>query len=128
MNKYITKEEYLVEKGVNLEIELHINDNESDKVRRFISEVTNWCIEYLVSNYDCNELLGLFANLPEWRQKWFRAGVIEQCEYILDEGWINKASGVNMEVNTILDLARVRLSPTAYLKFKFGAFCNIVRY
>lgn len=128
MNKYITKEDYLFEKGVDLELELQDDDNHSNKIQRFIREVTNWCVEYLVTNYDCNELLGLFSNLPEWRQKWFRDGVMEQIEYVLNEGWLNKDSGLNRDLGTIVKLEQVQLSRTAYQKFKLGAFCNIVRY
>ena len=45
MEKYITKEEYLQAKGINLEIELEDDDNKSNKVKRFIHEVTDWCLE-----------------------------------------------------------------------------------
>lgn len=128
MNKYITLEDYKQAKGVDLDLEIQDDDNKSNKVFRFIHEVTDWCIEHLVSEYDCNELLGRFDNLPEWRQEWFRKGVIEQIEYVLNEGWLNKDSGVNRDLGTILDFSRVVLGRTAYLKFKFGAFCNIVRY
>lgn len=128
MRKYITKDDYLEAKGIDLELELKDDDNHSNKVVRFVNEVTNWCIEFLVSEYDCNELLGKFENLPEWRQEKFREGVMEQIEYILDEGWLNKDSGINKTTGTILDFSRVQLARTAYLKFKFGAFCNIVSY
>lgn len=127
MNKFITREEYLQEKGIDLNIEVQDDDNKSNKVFRFISEVTHWCIEHLMTNYDCNELLGRFDALPEWRQDRFRQGVIEQIEYILNEGWINKDSGYRRDTGTIVDFAKVRLGPSAYQKFKLGAFCNIAR-
>lgn len=128
MKKYISKEDYLKAKGINLELELQDDDNKSEKVTRFIQEVTEWCIEYLVSNYCCNELLGLFENLAEFRQQKFREGVIEQIEYILDNGWVNKDSGLNKDLHSIINLSGIELGRTAYLKFKFGAFCNIERY
>lgn len=128
MNKYITKENYLEEKGIDLEIEIQNDDNHSNKVQRFIREVTNWCIEYLVSNYACNELLGVFEKMPEFRQQRFREGVMEQMEYVLNNGWLNKDSGLNRDLGTIVALERVELSRSAYFKFKLGAFCNIERY
>lgn len=128
MNKYITKEDYLKEKGTNLDLEIQNDDNKSNKVKRFIKEVTDWCIDYLTDKYDCDELLGEFNDLKEFRQDYFRKGVIEQIEYILDEGWINKDAGLIRELGTIVDFSKVSLGRTAYLKFKRGAFCNIVRY
>lgn len=127
MEKYITKKDYLEAKGVDLELEIQDDDNHSNKVYRLIHEVTNWCIEYLVTNYDCNELLCLFTNLKEFRQDYFRQGVIEQIEYVLDNGWLNKDSGLNRELSGIVDLSRIQLGPNAYLKFRRGAFCNISR-
>lgn len=128
MEKYITKEDYLKAKGINLDIEIQNDDNKSNKVKRFIKEVTDWCVDHLRQNYDADELMKDFSLLPEWRQRQFRDGVIEQIEYILNEGWINKDAGVIRELGTIVDFDKVSLGRTAYLKFKFGAFCNIVRY
>lgn len=126
MNKYINDEDYLKAKGINLSLEIQDNDNKSEKVTRFIHEVTEWCIEYLVFHYDCNELLN-FQALPEWRQNRFREGVIEQIEYVLNEGWLNKDSGLNRDLGSMTNLAMVELGRTAYQKFFLGAFCNIAR-
>ena len=100
MNKYITNDEYLQAKGISLEIELQDDDNHSNKVTRFVREVTDWLVDYLVRNYcdnDINENVNpnWWENLPEWRQKRFRQGVIEQIEYILNNGLISLDSGIN---------------------------------
>lgn len=128
MEKYITKEDYLEEKGINLEIELQDDDNHSNKVHRFIREVTNWCRDYLVVHYCANELLQAFSMLPEWRQERFRAGCMAQMEYVLNEGYISKNSGINAELGTITNLTGVELSREAYQEFFLGGFCNIERY
>ena len=128
MNKYINKEDYLTYKGIDLETEIQDDDNHSNKVIRFVHEVTDWCLEYLVRHYDCNELLGRFDELKEFRQDYFRKGVMEQIEYILNNGLLMQDSGLNRELTTIVDLSRIELSRNAYQKFFMGAFCNIVRY
>ena len=56
MQKYITKEEYRDAKGVDLDAELHSADDESNKTRRFIKNVTDWCVDFLVSNFRAHEL------------------------------------------------------------------------
>lgn len=124
MNKYITENDYLQAKNIKLSLELQNGDNESRKVEQFIHETTEWCIEYLALNYCANELMN-FQALKEFRQKYFREGVIEQIEYILNNGWLNKDSGINQATGTILNLAQVELSPNAFKKFRLGAFCNI---
>lgn len=128
MNKYITKKEYLEAKGIDLELEIQNDDNHSNKVNRLIHEVTDWCVEYLVMHYDCNELLGAFDNLADFRKNYFKQGVIEQIEYILNNGLLMQDSGLNRELGSIIDISRIELSRSAYKKFFMGAFCNIVRY
>lgn len=127
MNKYITKDEYLKAKGVDLELELQNDDNHSNKVNRFIHEITDWCLEYLMLNYCDNELLN-FHTIPEWRQKAFRDGVMEQIEYVLDNGWLMKDSGFNSALGQIVDLSRITMGFNAQQKFRMGAFMNIINY
>jgi len=130
MEKYITKDDYLIAKGINLDIELQNNDNASRKVERFIEEVTDWCVGYLITTYAVNELnedLYPFSDLAEFRQKFFRKGVIEQIEYMLSEGDISIQSGINQELAIVVDYSKVFLGPKAYQAFYRGGFCNIGR-
>lgn len=130
MEKYITKDDYLIAKGINLDIELQNNDNASRKVERFIEEVTDWCVGYLITTYAVNELneeLYPFSDLAEFRQKFFRKGVIEQIEYMLSEGDISVQSGINEQMGIVVDYSKVQLGHKAYQAFKLGAFCNIGR-
>lgn len=126
MDKYINRDDYLYAKGIDLSLELHNDDNKSNKVERFIKQITDWCIEYLVINFNDNAcLLGNFNNLSETRQTWFRKGVIEQIDYILRNGLLNIDSGYNSESNIIVDLSKLYLAPNAIQKFKMGGFANI---
>lgn len=126
MNKYITKDDYLKAKGIDLSIELQDDDNKSNKVERFVNEITDWCIEHLILNYADNTCLLDWDNLSEKRQEWFRRGVIEQIEYILRNGLITLDSGYNSEINSIVNLSQLYLAPNARQKFWFGGFANIM--
>ena len=125
---YVTKDEYLMEKGVNLTIELQDDDNKSNKVYRFIKDMTNFVLNYLVTNYACNELnllINDFADLKEFRRKRFHRGMIEQIDYILNNGLIHLDSGIDKNTGAILDFSNVTIGQSAMLEFKLGAFCNI---
>ena len=125
---YITSREYLIKKGIDLHTEIQDDDNKSNKVKRFIEDVTNFVLDYLVMNYACNELNRLtsdFSKLPEWRRKRFHFGMLEQIEYVLNNGLIHTDAGVNRELNTILDMERIQISTSAMREFKLGAFANI---
>lgn len=127
---YITKEEYLETKGVDLSIELQDNDNKSDKVNRFIKDITNFIRNKLVIDYQCNDLNDLtneFSELKEFRRKQFHKGMIEEIEYILNNGLLHQDSGVNTTTGMIVDYSNIIISMSAYNEFFKGAFCNIRR-
>ena len=130
MNKYITLDEYKIAKGVDLSLELKDDDNASNKVNRFIKDITDWCCNYLITTYAVNELnedLHDFNKLSEFRQKRFRKGVIEQIEYVLSEGLVDLQTGINETTGQILDYSHIVLGHSAYREFFLGAFCNIGR-
>lgn len=125
---YISEREYLLKKGVDLKAELQDDDNKSNKVNRFIKDITHFIMDYFTFNYACNELNRLtsdFSKLPEWRRKRFHFGMLEQIEYVLNNGLIHTDSGVNREMNTILDMERIQISTSAMREFRLGAFANI---
>lgn len=125
---YISEREYLLKKGVDLKAELQDDDNKSNKVKRFIEDITHFIMDYFTFNYACNELNRLtsdFSKLPEWRRKRFHFGMLEQIEYVLNNGLIHTDSGVNRDLNTILDMERIQISTSAMREFRLGAFANI---
>ena len=127
---YITKEEYLNEKGVNLSIEVQDDDNKSNKVYRFIKDITNFVMDYLAKEYACNELNRLtsnFSELAEFRRKRFHFGMLEQIEYVLNNGLIQLDSGINRETGAIMDFSHLVIGSSAMRQFQLGAFCNIRR-
>lgn len=122
--EYINADKYLQSKGINLSIELQDNDNKSAKVSRFIKEVTDWCYKYLIQRYMPIDLID-YDNLSKKRKELFQEGVIEQMEYILNNGWLNKDSGVQSQLGTIIDYSKIVLSPNAQTNFFLAGFCNI---
>lgn len=132
MEKYITKEEYREWKGVDLDQELHDLDDGSNKSKRFIKQVTDWCSEYLQAKFRAFELedwpeVGdpTDAILTEKRQRLFREGVAEQIEFILSNGNVAQNAGINIDTGLITDLSKVELSRSARNKFHLAGFCNI---
>lgn len=125
---YITREEYLYEKGVDLSIELQNDDNNSNKVDRFIKDITNFVMDYLLGEYGCNEMNRLsfkFEDLEEHRRQRFHFGMMEQIEYVLNNGLIHLNAGINAETGAITDYSHLVISPSAMRQFKLGSFCNI---
>ena len=127
---YVTREEYLKFKGIDLQKELQDNDNKSNKVDTFIKDLTNFVMGRLVRDYACNDLnvnVMDFAALKEFRRIRFHEGMIEQIEYILNNGLLHQDSGVISETGQILDYSNIVISKSALNKFWLGAFCNINR-
>ena len=127
--KYITADDYKNIKGIDLSIEIVDDDNPSNKVNRFIKDMTDWCCRYLANKYAINELNpnldDQWSKLAPFRRNQFKLGVIEQIEYCLNNGLISKDSGINKETGQIIDYSRVILGQDAYNCFWLGAFCNI---
>ena len=127
---YVTREEYLKFKGIDLQKELQDNDNKSNKVDTFIKDLTDFVMGRLVRDYACNDLnvnVMDFAALKEFRRIHFHEGMIEQIEYILNNGLLHQDSGVISETGQILDYSNIVISKSALNKFWLGAFCNINR-
>lgn len=132
MEKYITKEEYRMAKGVDLDQELHDLDDPSNKSRRFIEDVTDFCEEYLKETYRAFELDSWPDEgdptdpiLTEERQRLFREGVIEQIDYLLENGNLPQNAGVNVDLGIVTDYSKVELSRRALRKFRLAGFANV---
>lgn len=127
---YVTREEYLKAKGIDLQIELQDDDNKSNKVDRFIKDITNFIMNQLVKKYGDNDLnrnVTDFSSLAEFRRKRFHEGMIEEIEYVLNNGLLHQDSGISKETGQILDYSNIIISKSAHDAFWLGAFCNIRR-
>lgn len=127
---YISAKEYLLAKGVDLEVELQDDDNKTVKVERFIKDLTDYVMNELSKRYCCNDLntnVTDFATLKLFRRERFHKGMIEQIEYVLNNGLIHQDAGVNKQMGIIIDYSNVLISESAFNEFYLGAFCNIKR-
>lgn len=127
---YISAKEYLIAKGVDLEVELQDDDNKTVKVERFIKDITDFVMNELVKQYGDNDLnpnVKNFADLKLFRRMRFHKGMIEQIEYVLNNGLIHQDAGINKQMGIIIDYANVVISKSAFNEFYLGAFCNIKR-
>ena len=124
---YVTRDEYLEVKGVDLNIELQDDDNVSNKVNRFIQDLTNFVLDHLVMEYNCNELNRQshnFEDLAEFRRVRFHYGMLDQIEYVLNNGLIQLDSGINRETGSITDFSGLVIGSSALKQFRLGGFCN----
>lgn len=127
---YVDRDEYLAAKGIDLNLELQDDDNKSNKVKRFVEDLTRFVRNQLVHEYldnDLNENVTEFSSLAEWRRKRFHRGMIEQIEYELNNGLIHQDSGINRETGQIMDYSNIVICMSAKNEFWLGAFCNIKR-
>lgn len=127
---YISTKEYLLAKGVDLEVELQDDDNKTVKVERFIKDITDFVMNELVKQYGDNDLnpnVTNFADLKLFRRERFHRGMIEQIEYVLNNGLIHQDSGINKQMGIVIDFSNVIISKSAFNEFYLGAFCNIKR-
>lgn len=130
-SKNIVKPEDFTEyTGLNLYNELvsRVNndvdmDNEISFAERFIYSIENWCLDYLQSYYDFD---GVVKDVVIPR---FKRGVIQQMEYVLENGSIDNISGLkdfNVILRTVLD--EISLSPNAFRSFRLAGMANVRRY
>ena len=130
-SKNIVKPEDFTEyTGLNLYNELvsRVNndvdiDNEISFAERFIYSIENWCLDYLQSYYDFDGVVK-DAVIPR-----FKRGVIQQMEYVLENGSIDNISGLkdfNVILRTVLD--EISLSPNAFRSFRLAGMANVRRY
>ena len=127
---YVTRDEYLAAKGIDLNEELQDKDNKSNKVQTFVKDLTDFIMDELVKQYaenDLNRNVTDFSSLAEFRRVRFHEGMIEEIDYILNNGLLQQDSGVNQETGQILDYSNILISKAAFNKFWLGAFCNIKR-
>lgn len=130
-SKNIVKPEDFTEyTGLNLYNELvsRVNndvdmDNEISFAERFIYSIENWCLDYLQSYYDFDGVVK-DSVIPR-----FKRGVIQQMEYVLENGSIDNISGLkdfNVILRTVLD--EISLSSNAFRSFRLAGMANVRRY
>jgi hypothetical protein len=120
----ITKDEYKTAKGIDLDLELKGNDDDSNKVRRFLDEWEGFCLDYLKIHYAMNDSVESMAPYQLGR---FKKGLIEQISYVIDNGDLANDSGYNPQTGLVADLSRISMSPRAVDQFRLGGMCNVSR-
>ena len=85
--KYVSKEDFLQIKGLNLDIELGVSDDNANESSRYIANVERKIINYLIVNYHFVE-----TDINEKNLDRFKLAVIEQIDYEL-------INGVNSEIS-----------------------------
>jgi len=115
--KYITRQDYKDFSGIDLQLELKDNDDASNKVNIFLSQIENWCethIQYVTAQKIDFNLLE-----PESLVH-FKKGVLYQTQYVLRNGDLTTDSGYNPEAGPIVEpnfLQAISLSPNAKMEF-----------
>ena len=102
---YVSADEYLQAKGVNLEIELQDDDNQSNKVNRFIKDLTDYIRNELVREYGDNDLNENVTNLKEENTQ--KAETISTQDKALHSAWFVFGTKKELKEQNILDHGEV---------------------
>lgn len=80
--KYVTKADYLLIKGINLDVELPDDDDPANASNRFIWRVEQKVVNFLATKYFFNDE----RDLNEKNINKFKLAIIEQIEYEITNG------------------------------------------
>lgn len=104
--KYVSKENYLLIKGINLDLELPQDDDPSNSSNRFIWRVEQKIINFLIAHYRFNEE----EDLNEKNLNKFKLAIIEQIEFEI----------INGKQSEVCDEAKFYLKTCGLLNIKLG--------
>lgn len=111
MHKYVLTEKYvLAELGEDLSVLLNtggdVNPSTLPKrvLKRVSNSVYNYIYEYVWSSDFTERLMALY---PPLRDR-IKSMLIAQLQYVLDNGFVNHYSGINMAKGTALDINVLR--------------------
>jgi hypothetical protein len=115
--KYITRQDYKDFTGIDLQLELKDNDDASNKVEIFISNIENWCESHI--QYATGQKIN-FTTLETDSLQHFKKGILYQLQYVIRNGDVTTDSGYNPESGPIVEpnfLQAISLAPNAKMEF-----------
>lgn len=129
-NTITTKEDYLYDTGIDLDVELTTlvnNDLGDSPSSRFIYGIEKWLItRFTTLPYNWN---GEF--IDEKQEKLFKYAVISQIQYVLQNGSINNDSGFNQASSILIsrdNLNKIAVGQDAMMYLRKAGIANLMRW
>lgn len=114
-SQYITADDIKNYAGIDLNYELHDDDNPSNKVNAFLFRLETRMRSYLDANYH-QDIDRLYPTLSEHQKEHYKLALIEQAIYIVRNSDISVDSGYDPSVGIVADRGKLKelsLAPNA---------------
>ncbi len=124
--RFITKDEFKLYFGIDLEIELPENDNSSDRVNAFLCRIENLLEAWINTNY-FYRLNTFWETFTDYQKEQYKLALLEQAYYVLKNGDISSDSGYDKDKGIVADrrsLNVIAISPATYNHLDNGGFLN----
>ena len=111
---FVKPSDYFNYHGVDLDAELELNDNESNKSNIFLMKIEDKLLARM-DNIACR--VRNFDRISEFQKECIQKAILIQAEYIIRNGDLFTDSGYDMEKGKIIDvtdLKEIQICPTAY--------------
>lgn len=95
-SKYITKDDFKMYFGIDLDLELKDDDNASNKVNAFLLRIEKGIERYLNANYYRN-IDFEYPHFSDYQKEHYKIALLEQAYYELKNGDISRDSGYDVE-------------------------------
>lgn len=124
--RFITKDEFKLYFGIDLEIELPESDNSSDRVNAFLCRIENLLEAWINTNY-FYRLNTFWETFTDYQKEQYKLALLEQAYYVLKNGDISSDSGYDKDKGIVADrrsLNVIAISPATYNHLDNGGFLN----
>lgn len=127
--RYVTVDDVQTEKGIDLRAELNDDANSSDKAERFIKTIEDRIETYIASHFYRN-VRREFACFSDFQKEHFKKAILEQIEYVLENGDLGTLSGIEdgREIANRKTYEKIVISPYARDELRVcGLWCRKVK-
>ena len=124
--RFITKDEFKLYFGIDLEIELPESDNSSNRVNAFLCRIENLLEAWINTNY-FYRLNTFWETFTDYQKEQYKLALLEQAYYVLKNGDISSDSGYDKDKGIVADrrsLNVIAISPATYNHLDNGGFLN----
>lgn len=129
-SKYITKDDFKMYFGIDLDIELKDDDNPSNKVNAFLLRIEHGIARYLDANF-YRKVDFEYPHFSDYQKEHYKIALLEQAYYELKNGDISRDSGYDVETGvkaTREQLKAVKISDNTREELILcGIWCRKIR-
>lgn len=129
-SKYITKDDFKMYFGIDLDLELKDDDNPSNKVNAFLLRIEHGIARYLDANF-YRKVDFEYPHFSDYQKEHYKIALLEQAYYELKNGDISRDSGYDVEAGvkaTREQLRAVKISDNTREELILcGIWCRKIR-